>query len=200
MRLWDNGRVLRAWLGCEELFPLVIPAAALTPGQLPNDLAAVENWKNSIEQHCQCHLGHGYRVEYAVIEHSRLGRLRLPARLVFDQAYDLAAFIDKGRDVKRFAQLLGQIRRSDARLMPWCQRYPLKVLQYENDWDRLLSLLDYLKLSPVPDNLPVDSRFISQHKLLIGQLLDLALPEYRDKRDVQELLGREFERGSDETD
>lgn len=184
LSLWDSGKVLRAWLGCEDLFPLVFSAGTPTPVQLLNDFAAVEGWKKSIEEHCQCHLGHGYRIEYAEIEHSQMGRQRLPAKLVFDQAYDLAAFIDKGRDLSRFVISLGQIRRSDARLMPWCERYPLKVLDYENDWDRLLQLLNYLKQSPTPggvlresDDFPVDSKFIEQHKLIIRQLLDFVLPD-----------------------
>jgi hypothetical protein len=76
--------------------------------------------------------------------------------------------------------LLAQIRKSDPRFISWCEHYPLKVLDYEKDWDRLLTALDYFKQNPAPHgdllalDIPlVDSKFIEQHKLVISQLLEL---------------------------
>lgn len=183
MGLWNSGSILRAWMGCEPLFPLTIAAGTPTAKQLQNDIGAVEAWRKSIEEHCQCHLGHGYRIEYAEVSNRQLGPQRLPANLIFDQVHDLVAFIDKGRDVSRFARLLAQIRKSDIRLMPWCERSPMKVLDYEKDWNGLLAAVEYIKKNPAPHRPPgeldiplVDDKFIEQRKLVICQLLDLVLP------------------------
>jgi len=182
LRLWNSGGVLRAWLGCEELFPLTIAAGKPTAAQLLNQLPVVENWKSSIEEDCQCYSGRGYRIEYAEVNHHN-GQQRLPAKLVFDQPTDLIAFINKGSELSRFARLLGLIRQADARLMPWCEQYPLKVLAYEKGWEHILLVLDYLKENPgfrrsqLEWDIPlVDNKFIEQHKLIIDQLLDLVLP------------------------
>lgn len=182
MDLWNSGSVLRARLGCEKLFPLTISAGMPTAGQLQEDFAAAENWKTEIEKGCKCHGGHGYRIEYAEVDH-HLERRRWPEKLVFDQPDDLIAFIHKGRELNRFARLLGQIRQADARLLPWCEQHPLKVLEYEKEWSRMLSVLDYFKQNPalnysrLESDVPgMDNTFIAQHKLLLSQLLDLVLP------------------------
>ncbi len=183
MGLWNSGRILRAWMGCEHLFPLTIAAGTPTAMQLQNDIGAVEAWRKSVEEHCQCHLGHGYRIEYAEVGNRQLRPQRLPANLVFDQVHDLVAFIDKGRAVSRFARLLTQIRKSDARLSSWCESYPMEVLDYEKDWNGLLAVVDCMKKNPMPHrslgelDIPLaDSKFIEQHKLVICQLLNLVLP------------------------
>lgn len=191
MYLWDSGRVLRAWLGCEQLFPLVIPAGAPTPSQLARDSGAVLVWKRSIEEHCQCHSGHGYRIEYTETDHAHPGLCRLPERLIFDQVSDLIAFIDKGREVKRFALLLGRIRKSDPRVLPWVEQHPMKALEYGDGWEQLLLVLDYLQknsmLSLELNDRPMPSekhKFIQQNKLLITQLLEYVSPGEAKTRQV----------------
>ncbi|RUM94017.1 MAG: hypothetical protein DSZ28_05380, partial [Thiothrix sp.] len=198
---WNQGKVLRSWLGAELIFPLVLPAGKPTASQLLKDFAQVRSWKSMLESHALCHVGHGYRIEYTEINHRQFGRQRLPKFVIFDSVDDLAKFIGKHGDIKRFANILKLIRQQQPGLCRWVERYPLKTLAQASNWPRLLIILDYFKTHPcygrylreldIPD---VDTKFIEQHKGLIKELLDIVLPTDAIDRTVIGLSRFGFER------
>ena len=182
LRQWNNGRVLRAWLGQEEFFPFSIPLGAPTAGSLLNEFPRVGGWKESVESGGKCHTGSGYRIEYREVNHRQMGRQRLPQKAVFDEAADLIAFIGKQREFQRFARLARDIRSRFPSLKSWIEAVPLKVLEQEGSWPRLLAVLDYFIAHPRPAlylrelEIPgVDSKFIEGNKRILSELLDRLL-------------------------
>ncbi len=180
---WNQGKVLRSWLGVELIFPLVLPAGKPTTSLLLKNFAQVRSWKSTLESHSLCHVGHGYRIEYTEINHRQFGHQRLPKSIIFESVDELAAFIGKRGDITRFANILKRIRQQQPGLRNWVERYPLKALTQENNWSRLLAVLEYFKAHPRPgrylrelDIPDVDTKFIEQHKGLIKELLDIVLP------------------------
>ena len=120
---------------------------------------------------------------------------------MFDQVSDLVAFLNKGREVSRFARIVAQVKEADPRLMPWCERYPIKALELEKQVSRLLSVVDFFKQHPTPNrylrelDIPgVDSKFVEQHKQVIGQLLDLVLPAEAIDQEITGMARNGFER------
>ncbi|MCP4041925.1 MAG: hypothetical protein GY731_08200, partial [Gammaproteobacteria bacterium] len=129
-RLWRNGRVLRARLGIEELFPLEIPAGRPTAARLMNGYAEVRTWKEALEARCKCRRGYGYRIEYADLNHRQLGHQRLPRRIIFDGVEDLIAYLGRQAEVGRFARLLSAVLERQPALKIWIEAHPLKLLEY----------------------------------------------------------------------
>ena len=201
LRLWQNDKLLRAWLGCEALFPLVIGVGKPTATALLNDFSGVRAWKVDLEKHSQCSIGYGYRIEYVDINHRQLGKHRLPSKLVFDRPEDLIAYIKKGKEISRFSQLLGQIKNTDRKLLQWCELHPSKVLKYADDWLRLLSVVSFFKENPQPNryirelDIPlVDSKFIEKNKKIISQLLERVLSPSDVDQCIQGMTNSGFER------
>ncbi len=200
-RLWDKGRLLRAWLGVEELFPWTLPLAPPRGSRLLQDFAAVRAWKEEVESGCKCAGGEGYRIEYREIEHRRLGRQRLPDQVVFDTPMDLAGYLGKVRALGEFARLARTIRGRFPALKTWIEGSPMQVLEQKSDWPRLLAVLDYFVAHPRPDRylrelvIPgVDSKFIEGRRRLLADLLDRVLPEPALDLEVTGLARHGFER------
>jgi len=180
---WNQGKVLRSWMGVETIFPLELSAGKPTASQVLKDFAQVRAWKSLLESHSLCHAGHGYRIEYTEINHRQFGRQRLPKSIIFESVDELAAFIGKRGDITRFANILKLIRQQQPGLHNWVERYPLKVLAQASNWTRLLVVLEYFRTHPCPgqylrelDIPDVDTKFIERHKGLIKELLDIVLP------------------------
>jgi len=201
LRQWNNGRVLRAWLGQEELFPFSIPLGRPTAGSLLKDFPRVGGWKESLENQCKCHMGSGYRIEYREINHRQMGRQRLPLKAVFDEPVELIAFIGKQREFQRFARLARDIRGRFPSLKSWIEAAPLKVLEQGGNWPRLLTVLDYFIAHPRPAlylrelEIPgVDSKFIEGNRRILSELLDRLLPPASIDDKVTGMARRGFER------
>ncbi len=200
-RLWDSGRLLRAWMGAEELFPWSLSLVPPRGGRLLEDFSAVASWKTAIEAGCKCSGGEGYRIEYLELEHRQLGRQRLPQRVVFDGPLDLAGYLGKSRDLGEFARLSRDIRRRFPSLQEWIAAQPLQVLQHARRWPQLLAVLAWFPAHPRPNlylrelAIPgVDSKFIEGHRRLLWDLLERLLPEDAQELSVTGLARHGFER------
>jgi hypothetical protein len=183
LRYWNSGRVLRAWLGQDELFPLAIPVGRPDAGRLLQEFPRVGSWKQSVESGGKCHTGRGYRIEYREVNHRQMGRQRLPQRVVFDEPPDLIEYLGKQREFQRFARLSQDIRRCYPILRGWIERAPLRVLEQGDVWPGLLSVLDFFVANPRPDRylrelqIPgVDSKFIEANRRILSDLLEQVLP------------------------
>jgi len=200
-RLWDSGRVMRAWLGADDLFPWSLPLSPPQGERLPEALVGLGEWKAAIEAGCKCADGEGYRIEYLELEDGRLGCRRLPQRVVFDTPLDLAGYLGKSGAMGEFARLSREIRRRFPPLAEWVQTYPLQVLALSPQWPRLLAVLEWFLAHPRPNLhlrelvIPgVDTQFIEEHKQLLWQLLDYLMPEEGVDQAVTSLACKGFER------
>lgn len=79
--------------------------------------------------------------------------------------------------------MLALTRERQPGLMDWLAQKPLKVLEVADAWPRLLDLVGWLQAHPRPGiylrqvELPgVHSKFIEQHRGVLSELLDRALP------------------------
>lgn len=201
LKRWNSGRVLRAWLGKDDLFPLAIPLGRPSAAQLLQEFSQVDRWKQRIEKESKCGTGHGYRLEYVEINHRQLGRQRLPQRAIFDQPADLIDAIGKQRQLARFAGLAKKIRKRFPQLESWIEQSPMKVLQQGDNWPGLLSVLEWFCEHPHPDrylrelDIPgVDSKFIERHKGVLAELLDRLLPPEGIDNGVTGMAHHGFER------
>lgn len=127
--------------------------------------------------------GIGYRLEWQEFTHRQLGRNRIPVAAVIETVQDGLALLGKQAEADRFRELASTIAHAFPSLAPWLQRYPLKVLNHVENWPRLLVVLDWVVCHPGAnvylrqiDAPGVDTKFVEQHRGLLGELLDRVLP------------------------
>jgi len=126
------------------------------------------------------------RVEYKKVGGRSFGTNDIPAAAWLD-TYDHAWEATGSRAQARvLAAMRERTRVAQPALLPWLARRPLKALDLEPGWDRLLAVIGwilarnaaglYLRQVDVPG---VDTKFIGRHRGVLTELLDLVLPPER---------------------
>ena len=177
-REWDSGRILAAMLGGEAVFPLRITLKKPGTAELAQQFDAVRQWiaaLGAMDKKCT--------LEWREFTHRQLGRNRIPVAAVIESEQDGLALIGKQRDAGKFRELAANISHVFPALAPWLRRHPLKVLDQIENWPGLVAVLNWIVRHPGADvylrqiDAPgVDSKFIEQHRGLLGELLDGVLP------------------------
>lgn len=189
-REWDNGRILAATLGGDAVFPLRIPLRRPDSNALAEHFEAARQWIAALSAMDKEQAGSGCRLEWQEVAHRQLGRNRIPVAAIVESEKDGLALIEKQSDADRFRELAATVAAAFPALAPWMRQYPLKALEQAENWPRLLAVLDWVVRHPGAnvylrqiDAFGLDTKFIEQHRGLLGDLLDrVLLPERIDER------------------
>ena len=128
--------------------------------------------------------GYGYTIEWKTIKTKLLGTQDLLSRITFETADDYERFLQKKKEVADFRKDVARISEKFPKLQHWIEKYPLKVIDNSEYWSDILKVLDYFSKNLQPQlyirELPIEvhTKFIEQHKALIGELLDIVIKEY----------------------
>ncbi|MDX2308761.1 MAG: DUF2220 family protein [Hyphomicrobium sp.] len=192
-KLWDNGRLLcdavGALDGSHELethrlgFPLTFRLRGPTPRELATRHDEVRAWIRELEAGSRVAVGFGYDIVWSETSNRVVGRNRIPSSIIVPTRTDALALIGQTETAGHFAALAKSTIDRFPELGSWLQQRPLKVLEHEGAWERILAVLDWLRDNPrsgryvreidVPG---VDTKFIEVRKPLLAELLDLVLP------------------------
>jgi hypothetical protein len=176
-RAWDRGELLTGMVSGETPFPRRLKLKRPTSVQMTEHFDRVRIWIAELNA-----LPH-YRVEMRVLRHRVLGANEVPKAVWVDTLDDALAALGKRREARRFAAVVERTRERQPLLLEWIARKPLKALALANAWDRLLDVVDWVKLHPRPgvylrqvDIAGVHSKFIEAHRGVLIQWLDRVLP------------------------
>jgi len=128
--------------------------------------------------------GYGYTIHWKTVKPKMLGTQGLPSKIKFETAEDFERFLQKVKEVDVFRKNVALIKGRFPKLQCWIEKYPLKVIDNSEYWSDILKVLDYFSKNPQPQlyirELPIEvhTKFIEQHKALIGELLDIVIKEY----------------------
>lgn len=179
-KLWDQGRLL-AWLvdGASP-FPLKLALRAPDSRDCGERFAEVRAWSQALLQQGP---RAGLRVVLREWRHPVVGRNELPCEAWIDRPEDAWRSLQQQGAATAFQELLARTRQEAPSLLPWLQRKPLQALALAAEWPRLLAVVGWLHTHPRPGiylrqvDLPgVDTKFMEQHRAVLAELLDLALP------------------------
>lgn len=182
LKRWQQGLFL--WEAIETietsgLFPLRIPLKNPTPSQSGEDYSSVRTWVQSFQE---AEKTHGFTVEWREINHRQLGRNEMPVAVVFTTLEQAVDYIKKPKELAQFKGCAQELLLRFSGLKGWLLKYPHKVLEYGDDWVRLLRTLDWMVANPRPQcylrqiSLPeIDTKFIERHKKLLAEWLDILL-------------------------
>lgn len=128
--------------------------------------------------------GYGYTIDWKTVKTKMLGTQGLPSKIKFETAEDFERFLQKVKEVDVFRKNVALINGKFSELQCWIEKYPLKVIDNSEYWSDILKVLDYFSKNPQPQlyirELPIEvhTKFIEQHKAVIGELLDIVIKEY----------------------
>jgi hypothetical protein len=176
-RLWDRGDLLRAAVADAPPWPMRLNLKAPEAADLSDRFDAVRDWARAVAE--TPHV----RVEARQWNHRVQGTQRLPAAAWVDTLQAALAIVAKARQAQRFQALWHQTAAAQPALLAWMSRRPLQALDLADRWERLLAVVGWLQAHPRPgvylrqvDAPGVDSKFIEEHRAVLSELLDLALP------------------------
>jgi hypothetical protein len=176
-RLWDRGDLLRATVADAVSWPLRLNLKAPSAADLSDRFEAVRYWVRTVADTPQV------RIEWREWNHRVQGTQRLPAAAWLDSLQDALAFIGKARQAQRFEAVWQRAAATQPALLAWLSRRPIEALDLADRWERLLAVVAWLQAHPRPgvylrqvDVPGVDSKFIEDHRHVLAELLDLALP------------------------
>lgn len=198
LKLWQRGDLHRAELENIDFFPLKISLKNIPAKTLLADFQAIQAAIILLQKDAQ---KHGYQLAQKTLEHRQLGHQSLPCAVVFQQANDFLNYLGLRKTFSTF-QALSQISlQQEPLLLNWLLRYPLKVTQYAEQWQQLLTICAYFKHHPHPqiylrqlDIAGIDTKFIEQHKAILSELLTALLPQHHFNTAITGLNQHGFER------
>ena len=149
-----------------------------------NTIAEYQKEFNDIRSLSKEVKGYGYTICWKTVKTKKLGTQGLPSKIKFETAEDFERFLQKVKEVDVFRKNVALINGKFPELQCWIEKYPLKVIDKSEYWSDILKVLDYFSKNPQPQlyirELPIEvhTKFIEQHKALIGELLDIVIKEY----------------------
>ena len=177
LKRWLRGELLREPISEEKLFPLRLPLKSPTTRELAEQFDAVRHWIAQLQALPEL------RIEWRNGVHRVLGQNETPQALWLDNRDAALKVIGKQREAQRFDALCELTRSRQPRLLAWLTKRPLRAVELHDDWPTLLALCDWMLAHPRPgiylrqvDIAGLHSKFIEQHRGVLGELFDLLLP------------------------
>jgi len=176
-KIWDKGAILSSILDEENVFPLRLTLQVPATKEIAEHYTQVRSWIETL-------MNIKYiRLEMRSIAHATLGKNQIPHRAWIDSIEDAVLLLDKEDEYQKFLSIVNRSREFP-QIKSYLINHPLKALAHAEQWDRILSVVAWIKDHPrcglylrqvdIPN---VHSKFIERHRAIIMELLDLLLPE-----------------------
>ncbi len=203
--LWNSGKILKATLNQESLFPWTITFRKPNAQQQVDDFSTVRQWVSNLKSHSKASNpkanNGGYEIEYKSINHRQLGTQQLPTKIVFTSQDDFLRYLGKLRQFNAFVTMAEQSSLRFPVLKDWLADNPRRFIKHFSIWAKLLAVCDYLIKNPCPNCYlreleisGVDTKFIESNKVILAELLDQLLPANSIDHQVTTLKQHGFER------
>lgn len=182
-RQWDSGRILSAWLQAETIFPMDLSISKPSNKDLSERFEDVRNWIKALEEGSHGSKGFGFVIQWAESNHRQLGTNRTPSKVTIATQADALRLIGMDKTMKRFQHLTNLTFESFPNFRDWVIRKPHKVLEYDDKWERILSVLEWFRTHPKSGlylrqlDIPgVDTKFIEGCKAVLTELVSILFP------------------------
>lgn len=178
-RLWQRGELCRAAVGEAALFPLSLSCKQPTAKVVLHDFSDLMDWNTILSAFA---VKHDLQLQRRDINHRLLGQQSIIAAVIIATVEQAAGLIAKRQRLQRFAVLYRMVIQRLPALQAWLLKRPLKVLELDDDWSRLLDVCVWMQCNPRPKLYlrqvcitDVDSKFIESHRAVLAELFDVLL-------------------------
>jgi len=183
-RKWDSGRILRALLREDDLFPLRLSLRRPKNKEINENFTEISRWIKRLRDQSRQGIGYGYDLIEKEIVHRQSGRNLLPTHAVVPTVRDALRLLKKEREADKVLKIAGILSEEWPALLEWAGQYPHKVLVAGDDWTGILAVLKWFSLNPrcelytrQLDIFGIDTKFIEKRKGILTELMNIILPE-----------------------
>jgi hypothetical protein len=176
-KLWDRGELLASLVSGEPLFPKRLTLKAPTSAEIADRFEEVRAWIGELREFTNG------RVEMREFRHRLFGANSVPQAVWIDTVEDALSLIGKSRAAGRFFAMISVTRELEPRLLDWLAKRPLRALELDDEWRRLLEIVAWIEKNPAPGvylrqvDIPgVHTKFIEAHRRVLAELLDIVMP------------------------
>lgn len=177
LKCWQRGELLASIVTGEATFPKRLQLKSPSSTEMMDHFAEVRSWNAELRAQPF------YRVEMREFKHRVLGKNSIAAEVWIDSLDDALALLAKRKDAARFSKLIEITRAGFSPLLAWLAKRPLRALELEAEWEKLLAIVAWFKQHPRPNvylrqiDIPgIHSKFIETHRAVLIELLDHSLP------------------------
>ena len=183
-KLWDSGKLPRALLAGDDLFPYFIKIRGPTSEEMAQRFGEVREWIAELEARAKTERRPSYTLEWRRVRHRVMGEQSIPEKAVLQTGGDALALARKTEDAKRLLYIKEETCARLPSLEGFVLEKPLAALKHAESWPRLLAVCEWLLAHPRPslyireiDAPAVHTKFVEVNKKILGELLDIILPE-----------------------
>jgi hypothetical protein len=201
IKAWNRGDALRGAAVGEPEFPLRLRFRKTGGQHAIDSFSEVQRWVSELNSSSKEALGYGFTVEFAEVNHRKLGRQSLPNDIRFDTPDDLARFIGRRKELVTFLAMLNATRDRIPQVASWMVENPIKALPHLSEWDKILDVCEFVQSRPRPGiylrqiSIPgVDTKFFEAKRSVLSEVLTGCLPEGAYDETVTGLARCGFER------
>ena len=176
-KMWRRGVILAEVVRRSGFFPRRLVLRRPTAGQLVSRIGEARSWSTALRD--TAHV----RVTLRDFTHPILGPHTIAHHVWVDSVEDAAALIGKDDRAELFRHMVGATMRQQPQLVPWLHKRPMRALRVAEHWQSLLDATTWLQAHPRPgvylqqvDVPGLDGQFLEQHRVLLMEILDAALP------------------------
>ena len=179
-RLWSRGVILAETIHKSGVFPRRIVLKRPTGDDLVERFGEVRSWGTALRAMAPC------ARDDADFKHPILGAQTVAHHVWIESAEAAVALIEKGDQAELFQSMVAMTQRQQPELLPWLCKHPLRALRVAEHWQGILNTVAWLLAHPRPglylrqvDVPGVDTRFLEEHRQVLAETFDVALPPHR---------------------
>jgi hypothetical protein len=181
---WRRGELLAARVTGQPVFPLVVRLRRPSAREIAERFGDVLDWARELKEASREVRGFGFDVYRKTVKSRVHGSNDLPVAAVIPTEADGLRLIRRSTVAESFQRVADTTLVRFPALHDWLARRPLTVIGHAADWQQVLAVLDWFVAHPRPDlylrqlDIPgVHTKFIEAHRVLLGELLDIVLPD-----------------------
>ncbi|STO63236.1 Uncharacterized protein conserved in bacteria [Haemophilus parahaemolyticus] len=175
---WDKGIFLASLLNQNTLFPFKLKLSKPTHKDITDNFNLVRKW---VEQLANIDF---IQIEWKSISHRIQGEQKMPNAIFIQDLTTLLKVLKKEKVYQQFLTIIQQTESEQPILLNWLEKYPFKALSVAFEWQKILSVVAWIKLHLNPhiylrqvDIPKIHTKFIEQHRAILTELFDVVLPE-----------------------
>ena len=176
-KLWSRGIILAETIHKSGVFPRRIVLRRPTAEDLVDRFGEARSWGATLRG--MAHV----RVTMRDFKHPLLGAQTVAHHVWVESAEDAVALIEKGEQAEMFERMVAVTQRRLPVLLPWLLKHPIRALRVVEHWQSILNTVAWLLAHPRPgvylrqvDVAGADTRFLEDHRQVLSETFDAALP------------------------
>lgn len=190
-RKWKNGEILRETLEARGLFPLQIKINGPKSDEIALHFEKAIQWIETLKNKEKSKVGYGYVLIEKEIHFRTVGRNMIPIHAIIETLDDAVKLLKKEKEVELYGQVCDLFLKQWSEhphlehLKNWLLKYPFKAMEQVGvDAPGYLSVIRHFEENPLRnlyirqlDIEGVDTKFIEKNQHIIGELLEILLPQ-----------------------